>query len=105
MAKWLLRSKLIGCYIICIGFSVSDLNFLCNYIFQQSLHTQSKSMENSFYQESQLLQERESLSEQRRRFYQEKANFEEERRHLTESAIKLGKEVCVKLKMTVNYLY
>ena len=84
--------------------SASDLIFLHNYLFQQSLHTQSKSMENSFYQESQLLQERESLSEQKRRFYQEKANFEEERRHLTESAIKLGKEVCVKLKVTIDYL-
>ena len=62
-------------------------------MFQQSLQTQSKSMENSFFQESQLLQERESLSEQRRRFYQEKANFEEERRNFTEAAIQLGKEV------------
>ena len=50
-------------------------------------------MENSFFQESQLLQERESLSEQRRRFYQEKANFEEERRNFTEAAIQLGKQV------------
>ena len=62
---------------------------------QQSLQTQSKSMENSFLQESQMLQERESLSEQRRRFYQEKANFEEERRKFTEAAIQLGKEVGV----------
>ena len=54
-------------------------------------------MENSFLQESQMLQERESLSEQRRRFYQEKANFEEERRKFTEAAIQLGKEVGVVL--------
>ena len=69
------------------------VTFLVFTVFQQSLHTQSKSMENSFYQESQLLQERESLSEQRRRFYQEKANFEEERRNFTEAAIQLGKQV------------
>ena len=54
-------------------------------------------MENSFLQESQMLQERESLSEQRRRFYQEKANFEEERRKFTEAAIQLGKEASVDL--------
>ncbi|XP_053395039.1 afadin- and alpha-actinin-binding protein B-like isoform X2 [Mercenaria mercenaria] len=49
-------------------------------LIQQSLSTQSRSMENTFLQESQILQEKESLSEQRRKFYQEKANFEEERR-------------------------
>lgn len=55
-------------------------------LIQQSLSTQSRSVENTFLQESQILQEKESLSEQRRKFYQEKANFEEERRKYAETA-------------------
>ena len=50
-------------------------------------------MENSFLHESHLLQERETLSEQKRHFFQEKANFEKERKHFTEAAIRLGREV------------
>ncbi|WAR23383.1 LOW QUALITY PROTEIN: ADIPB-like protein, partial [Mya arenaria] len=61
-------------------------------LIQQSLCTQSKSMENTFLQESQILQERETMSEQRRKFYQEKANFEEERKSVTECARKLQQE-------------
>ncbi|KAL3869949.1 hypothetical protein ACJMK2_042569 [Sinanodonta woodiana] len=61
-------------------------------LIQQTLHQQSKSVENSFFHESQLLEEKESLAEQRRHFYQEKANFEEERRRFTESVIRFGKE-------------
>lgn len=50
-------------------------------------------MENSFLHESHLLQEKETLSEQKRCFFQEKANFEKERKHFTEAAIRLGREV------------
>lgn len=61
-------------------------------LIQQSINSQSKSMENSFLHESHLLQERETLSEQKRCFFQEKANFEKERKIFTEAAIKLGRE-------------
>ncbi|KAK3585013.1 hypothetical protein CHS0354_024927 [Potamilus streckersoni] len=61
-------------------------------LIQQTLHQQSRSVENSFFHESKLLEEKESLAEQRRHFYQEKANFEEERRRFTESVIRFGKE-------------
>ncbi|KAL4236522.1 Afadin- and alpha-actinin-binding protein [Mactra antiquata] len=55
-------------------------------LIQQSLSSQSLSVENTFLHESQIFQEKESLSEQRKKFYQEKANFEEERRKVAESA-------------------
>lgn len=61
-------------------------------LIQQSINSQSKSMENSFLHESHLLQERETLSEQKRHFFQEKANFEKERKQFTEAAIRLGRE-------------
>jgi len=55
-------------------------------------------MENTFLQESQILQEKESLSEQRLKFYKEKAIFEEERRNVAENARKLQQEVGSGLK-------
>ncbi|XP_052075750.1 afadin- and alpha-actinin-binding protein B-like isoform X2 [Mytilus californianus] len=61
-------------------------------LIQQSITSQSRSMENSFLHESHLLQEKETLSEQKRCFFQEKANFEKERKHFTEAAIRLGRE-------------
>ncbi|CAL1545496.1 unnamed protein product [Lymnaea stagnalis] len=61
-------------------------------LIQQSLHSQTQSVENSFLHESQLLKEKESLSEQKKLFFEEKANFEKERKAFTEAAIRLGKE-------------
>jgi hypothetical protein len=61
-------------------------------------------MENSFLHESHLLQERETLSEQKRCFFQEKANFEKERKMFTEAAIRLGREVC-KNKITIEVCF
>ena len=61
-------------------------------------------MENSFLHESHLLQERETLSEQKRCFFQEKANFEKERKMFTEAAIRLGREVCSN-KITIEVCF
>jgi hypothetical protein len=58
-------------------------------------------MENTFLQESQILQEKESLSEQRRKFYQEKANFEEERRKNAEISMQIQHEVTVSKKTSI----
>ncbi|XP_064605770.1 afadin- and alpha-actinin-binding protein B-like [Liolophura sinensis] len=59
---------------------------------QQSLHSQSQSVENSFLHDSQLLHDKESLAEERRRLYQAKARFEDERKQLTEAAIRLSRQ-------------
>ncbi|XP_005105528.1 afadin- and alpha-actinin-binding protein B [Aplysia californica] len=61
-------------------------------LIQQSLTSQSHSVESSFLHESQLLKEKENLSEQKRLFFEEKANFEKERRAYTEAAVRLGRE-------------
>ncbi|XP_046374766.2 afadin- and alpha-actinin-binding protein B-like [Haliotis rufescens] len=61
-------------------------------LIQQSIQSQTKSVQSTFLHETQLLDEKECLSEQKKFFYQEKANFEEERRKFTEAAIKLGRE-------------
>ncbi len=69
------------------------MHFIYLFCIQQSIQSQTKSVESSFLHETQLLDEKECLSEQKKLFYQEKANFEEERRKFTEAAIKLGREV------------
>lgn len=63
--------------------------------FQQSLQSQSQSVENSFLHDSQLLHDKESLAEERRRLCQAKARFEDERKQLTEAAIRLGRQVWI----------
>ncbi|KAK3090643.1 hypothetical protein FSP39_013337 [Pinctada imbricata] len=63
------------------------------HLIKNFIHAQSEAEEGpSFLHDSQLLQEKEALTEQRRLFYTEKANFEKERRQLTEEAIRLGEQ-------------
>ena len=43
--------------------------------------------------DSQFLEEKETLADEKRMFYQQKASFEKERRNFTDAAIRLGREV------------
>ncbi|RUS81350.1 hypothetical protein EGW08_010882 [Elysia chlorotica] len=61
-------------------------------LIQQSLHSQSQSVETTFLHESHLLKEKENLSEQKKLFFEEKSAFEKERRAFTEAASRLCKE-------------
>lgn len=61
-------------------------------LIQQSLHSQSQSVETTFLHESQLLKEKENLSEQKKLFFEEKSAFEKERRAFTDAASCFFKE-------------
>ncbi|XP_064625016.1 afadin- and alpha-actinin-binding protein B-like [Lineus longissimus] len=52
----------------------------------------TENFSSSFFNDSELLEEKNQLTEERKLFYQQKANFEDERRNFTDAAIRLGRE-------------
>ncbi|XP_033636385.1 afadin- and alpha-actinin-binding protein B-like [Asterias rubens] len=63
---------------------------------EQVLHSvQDTSMDDglmALLKDSQFLEEKETLADEKRMFYQQKASFEKERRNFTDAAIRLGRE-------------
>lgn len=72
----------------------SLLVYIAVFCLQNAIQTQKHQQSGElFLDDSKLVQEKESLSEHQKLFREEKINFIEERKQLTEAAIKLGKEV------------
>lgn len=68
---------------------------------QQSLNSQSQSVENTIHLESQLVHMKESLLEQKKMFSQEKVSFEKERNAFKEAVIRFAQEVSFYIKKSM----
>jgi X breakpoint 2-interacting protein len=62
-------------------------------IIQSMQMPATENFSSSFFNDSEILEEKNQLTEEKKLFYQQKANFEDERKNFTDAAIRLGREV------------